>query len=89
MSLVDIFEATAIILNVYFTPVLLSGERAYTEQTAESQPTYDFVVPWARSPTHTSVCIAAGAVVVVLSGGVVRKGGMRMVSGRVSKRIPR
>ncbi|TIB42320.1 hypothetical protein E3P86_00422 [Wallemia ichthyophaga] len=39
MSLVDIFEATAIILNVYFTPVLLSGERAYTEQTAESQPT--------------------------------------------------
>ncbi|TIB63023.1 hypothetical protein E3P78_02015 [Wallemia ichthyophaga] len=28
MSLVDIFEAIAIILNVYFTPVLLSGERA-------------------------------------------------------------
>lgn len=86
-TLLDILEATAILLNVYFTPVLLSSE-SNAEQTPESQPTYDFVVPWARDPTHTSLCIAAGAAVVVMSGSVLRMGGGVRVS-RVPVQISR
>ena len=74
-TLISIAEALALLANVYYTPVLLSEKTdVVVEQSPESQPTYDFVVPWAKNVTHTSVCIPAGALLVVLSGGLLRSG---------------
>lgn len=72
-KLIDLFEAVGVLLNVYYTPVAFVDKEAIdTDQSPESQPTYDFIVPWANNPALTSTSIAIGAFIVVASMGIAR-----------------
>ena len=72
-KLIVLIEAIGVLLNVYYTPVaFVNKETIDTNQSPESQPTYDFIIPWANNTALTSTFIAIGAFVVVTSTNIMR-----------------
>ena len=72
--IIDLFESFIILLNVYFSPVYLcNSTKGHVYQSPESQPIYEFLLPWVENPTRTTLMISIGGFLTVVLFGVIKK----------------